>query len=154
MGPILLTAWMTALAASGAPSTASASEPLPYPDMRVAQMMIERRVVIRVAPQVRQVRPRENLRAWREKSAPRCFQINSLAGIVISKPDSIDMVLRGGKIIRARLERGCPSIDFYSGFYLKPTEDGRLCEDRDIIHSRTGGACEIDKFKSLSPPKP
>ena len=64
------------------------------------------------------------------------------------------MVMRGGRVIRARLEKGCPSIDFYSGFYLKPTKDGQLCQDRDTIHSRTGGACEIEKFRTLLPPRP
>lgn len=119
----------------------------------LAQVIIERRSVIRITPHVEQPRIRPDFREWREKPAPKCFPIGAFAGILISKPDSLDMVLRGGQLIRAKLEKGCPSIDFYSGFYVRPTSDGRLCEDRDTIHSRTGGACEIDRFRVLAPPR-
>jgi hypothetical protein len=118
-----------------------------------AQVMIERRTVIRITPHHERARPRMIFQDWKEKSAPKCLSIATLGGILISRPDSIDLVLRGGQPVRARLEKGCPSIDFYSGFYLQPTRDGRLCEDRDTIHSRTGGACMIDKFHTLVPPK-
>lgn len=138
----------------GASALASDLRDAPVKGPEVAQMVIERRVVIRVAPHPPRERPRISFREWREKSAAKCFPINALAGIVISKPDSIDMVLRNGQLIRARLERGCPSIDFYSGFYLQPTRDGQLCADRDMIHSRTGGACEVEKFRTLIPPRP
>lgn len=153
MGQPHVTFWMTAAAAMLTPASVQANAGETVSAVRMAQMVIERRVVIRVAPHAQRARNQEAFRDWREKSAPNCFQINTLAGIMISKPDSIDMVLRGGQLVRARLEKGCPSIDFYSGFYLKPTRDGRLCEDRDLIHSRTGGACEIDRFKTLVPPK-
>jgi hypothetical protein len=122
--------------------------------VQMAQMVIERRTVIRITPHPDRARVQLSFRDWREKSAPKCFAVSSLTGILISRPDSIDMVMRGGRVIRARLEKGCPSIDFYSGFYLKPTKDGQLCQDRDTIHSRTGGACEIEKFRTLLPPRP
>ncbi|MFM7028481.1 MAG: hypothetical protein ACKOXK_07385 [Chakrabartia sp.] len=125
----------------------------PAPSAQYAQMIIERRTVIRITPHEERARLQLSFGDWREKSAPKCFPVALLSGIVISKPDSIDMVLRGGRLIRARLEKGCPSIDFYSGFYLKPTSDGLICEDRDTIHSRTGGACMIDKFRTLVPPR-
>lgn len=145
--------------AAALPSAAALANDLRDPPMAgpsgpaFAQMVIERRVVIRVTPHPPRERLPISFREWREQSAPKCFPINALAGIVISKPDSIDMVLRGGQLVRARLERGCPSIDFYSGFYLQPTRDGMLCADRDMIHSRTGGACEIERFRGLTPPR-
>jgi hypothetical protein len=125
----------------------------PAPPPQVTQMIIERRTVIRISPHEERTRAPLNFRDWREVTTTKCFPVAMLAGIVISTPDSIDMVLRGGRLIRARLEKGCPSIDFYSGFYLKPTSDGLLCEDRDTIHSRAGGACEVDKFRILLPPR-
>ncbi len=122
-------------------------------DPELAQVVIERRTFIRITPHHERARTRETFRDWKEKKAPKCIAMGMVGGISISRPDSIDLVLRGNQFIRARLEKGCPSIDFYSGFYLKPTKDGRLCEDRDTIHSRTGGACMIDKFHTLVPPK-
>ncbi len=68
---------------------------------------------------------------------------------MISSATTIDVVVRGGTRYRVKLERSCRSIDFYSGFYVKATRDGQVCEERDMIHSRSGGACAIDKFKTL-----
>lgn len=147
----LLLAAMWAGPGLAQPSTAPDARPSP-PLPQFAQMIIERRTVIRITPHEQRRRIPVNLRDWREQSTSKCFPISMLAGIVISRPDSIDMVLRGGRLVRARLEKGCPSIDFYSGFYLKPTSDGLLCADRDTIHSRAGGACEVDKFRILLPP--
>jgi hypothetical protein len=125
----------------------------PPSQTQMAQMVIERRVVIRVTPHEERAKMRPNFRDWREKSAARCLYANDVISVVITKPDSIDIMLRGRQAMRARLERGCRSIDFYSGFYFKPTPDGRLCEDRDMIYSRAGGACTIDRYRRLVPPK-
>jgi hypothetical protein len=115
----------------------------------LAQLIIERRTIIRVPPVFTSSPRPQVIIGWKEKSAPKCVSMAALAGLAITKPDAVDLVLRGGQRVRARLEKSCPSVDFYSGFYVKPNKDGRICEDRDTIHSRTGGACEIDKFKSL-----
>ncbi|MEY3658026.1 MAG: hypothetical protein RL425_787 [Pseudomonadota bacterium] len=129
------------------------AQEMPPSQTQLAQLVIERRVVIRVVPHEDRAQMRPNFRDWREKSASRCLYANDVVGVLITKPDSIDLVLRGRHAMRARLERGCRSIDFYSGFYFKPTPDGRLCEDRDMIYSRAGGACTIDRYNRLVPPK-
>jgi hypothetical protein len=94
-----------------------------------------------------------SIRDWKEKDAPKCIMLNALAGMAVNQRDSIDMVMRGGKVYRAKLKKGCAAIDYYSGLYVNPSSDGRLCEDRDKIFSRTGGMCQVAKFKSLAPPK-
>ena len=55
--------------------------------------------------------------------------------------------------IRARLDRNCPALDYYYGFYISPDEDGLVCADRDSIRSRVGGECQIDAFRRLRPEK-
>jgi len=52
---------------------------------------------------------------------------------------------------RARLERGCNSMGFYSGFYVEPDEDGSLCSGRDQLQARSGLSCSIDSFRRLEP---
>jgi hypothetical protein len=117
----------------------------------LAQIVIERQTYIRITPARQpQVVPLDKLK---EHGGPKCITASALAGIMIRKPDSIDLLLRGGQMMRAKLEKGCPSVDFYSGFYMKPSRDGRICRGRDMIHSRTGGSCEIEKFKTLLPAK-
>jgi hypothetical protein len=118
-----------------------------------AQLVIERRTVIRISPAPPEALSLPKSIKWKEKKAPKCISTNLLVGSMISKRDAVDLYLRGGQLMRAQLEKGCASIDFYSGFYLKPSPDGRICQDRDKIHSRTGDACQIEKFKTLVPAK-
>ena len=47
------------------------------------------------------------------------------------------------------LERRCPALDYYNGFYMSATPDGLICADRDSIRARTGGECRIDSFRTL-----
>lgn len=122
--------------------------------LEIAQIQIEQHTVVRIRPMPMQPAQRPALRVrWEEKKGPPCIQRAAVAGAMVSSPDSIDLVLRGGSRMRAKLARSCPSIDFYSGFYVKPSKDGKICEDRDLIHSRTGGECGIEKFRTLVPGK-
>lgn len=112
-----------------------------------AQMVIQQRVIVRV-PRLpsAQVRPI----VWKEgKKGPKCIALAELAGALITQPRSIDLVMLGGSRVRAQIDKRCPSLDFYSGFYLKPTADGQICADRDSLRTRGGRACEIDRFRTL-----
>jgi hypothetical protein len=111
-----------------------------------AQVVIEQRSVVRIRPVLPNVavQPR-----WQEKKGPHCVPMNMLAGALVSSANTVDLILRGGVRLRAKLEKSCSSIDFYQGFYVKPNKDGRICEDRDSIRSRVGGECEIKDFKLL-----
>ena len=88
---------------------------------------------------------------WRESKAPKCIAIRSLLGIQAVQRDSIDLITREKKRLRAKLNRGCRALDFYSGFYLKASKDGRLCADRDALHARSGAECAVEKFRLLVP---
>jgi len=88
---------------------------------------------------------------WVEKHADRCVPIQDLAAVTVSRPDSVDLLLNGGKRLRARLADDCAAVDFYAGLYFKPTGDGRMCASRDVIRSRSGGQCRIAQFRALVP---
>ena len=117
----------------------------------VAQLQIERTSIVRIRPAL-STPPAPPVR-WQEKKGPKCIPVGALAGALVSSPTSIDLVLRGGPRLRAKLNKNCTAIDFYQGFYVKPSRDGRICEDRDAIRSRLGAQCEITKFKTLVPEK-
>lgn len=140
----------TALAVAAGGMVPDAVDPPSIAPVQLAQVVIQRRTIIRISP-VAAPQPRATPVVWKEKKGPKCASMSSLAGLAITRPDSIDLVMRGGQRLRAMLDKSCPSVDFYSGFYVKPHKDGRICRDRDQIHSRTGGACDIDKFKLLVP---
>lgn len=110
-----------------------------------AQLTIRQNLIIRVPARQQPAPPM----AWKEKSGPKCIPVAALGGAQISR-DGIDLLLKGGDRVRAKLNR-CPPLDYYSGFYIRPGLDGRVCQDRDTIRVRSGGSCEIDVFKSLVP---
>ena len=117
-----------------------------------AQLTIEQRVIIRV-PMAKgrapvRVAPRSNDR-WEEKKGPRCVALRSIRAASIVVANGVDMTLADNHRYRARLERGCDSTNFYSGFYVEPDEDGSLCAGRDELQARSGASCAIDSFKRL-----
>ena len=145
---IALTILAAAASHTTAPATAAPGTVV------ISRMQIERSSIVRVRPAI--VAPPNAVSPpvlWREKKGPKCIQVNALAGALVSSPNSVDLFLRGGPRLRAKLERSCTAIDFYQGFYVKPSRDGRICEDRDAIRSRLGAECEIKKFRTLVPDK-
>lgn len=124
-----------------ADAAAGPSEP------RIAQLRVQQRVIIRVPTQ----HPRAPERViWREKGGPKCIDAGALAGALVSE-EGVDLLLRGGARVRAKLASRCPALNYYSGFYVRPGLDGRICQDRDSIRTRSGGDCEIDRFRRLVP---
>ena len=124
---------------------------------RTGQLTIRERVVIRVPrvappgalPVGRTPLPAPKAVAWRETKGPKCIPAQGMAGAMITAPKQVDLVLMGGKRVRAKLDGDCKPLDFYGGFYLRPSQDGMICADRDSIKMRSGASCGIDVFKTL-----
>lgn len=113
---------------------------------RVRTMTVEQQVIMRIP-----VRPLPPPRFdWVEKKGPQCIARSEIRGAALSGPDHVDFLLIDRRRVRARLGENCPTLDFYGGFYLNP-EDEQICARRDIIRSRIGGSCEIERFRELVP---
>lgn len=110
----------------------------------VAQFVVQQQVVIRM-----RATPVVKPTAWVEKKGPKCVALGDLAGALVARPDAVDLVLANSARVRARLDEDCPSLNFYRGFYIKPTKDGKVCAGRDAIRSRAGRTCEIETFRKL-----
>ena len=120
-------------------------------DVRGTQVIIRERIVIRI-PRMRPAPPPSPtpvLMRWKEKGGPRCVDAKGIAGATIGASDAIDLIMAGAKRMRARLDQTCPSLDFYTGFYIKPNADGKVCATRDAIRSRSGAVCPIRDFRKL-----
>lgn len=122
----------------------------------VGQVTVRQRVIVRVPamPVARtSLAPTPALPpiVWVERDAPQCVPVSALSAASITRSDSVDLVLDGGKRLRAQLGDQCPALDFYTGFYLKSPRDGMICADRDVIRSRSGGECRIEGFRRLVP---
>ncbi len=118
--------------------------PIRVAPIRVAQVTVEQSLIVRVPRRV----PAKPLR-WKEKKGPKCVAMSTIAGAAVVADDAIDLALKGGQRLRAQFSSRCPALDYYSGFYILPTEDGRICADRDVIRTRSGGQCEIERFRKL-----
>jgi hypothetical protein len=132
---------------------APAGEPV-----RLAQMTIEQRVIIRV-PMAKKGRAPAHIapqagRAWKEKKGPRCIALRSIRSASVVVDNGVDLLLADNHRYRARLERGCNSNGFYSGFYVEPDGDGSLCSGRDELQARSGLTCIIGSFRRLEPADP
>jgi len=123
------------------PAGADQSPPQPA---QYAQITVEQSLIVRVPRRI----PAKPLR-WKEKKGPKCVAMSSIAGAAVVADDAIDLALKGGQRLRAEFSSNCPALDYYSGFYILPTDDGKICADRDMIRTRSGGQCEIQRFRKL-----
>ena len=145
------------LLAGTAPVLVSASEsPDRLNGVQFAQMTVRERIIIRVprmgpargpaaAPRLSVPQPMQ----WKEKKGPKCIAVADIGGALVSAPDAVDLVMAGGKRLRAHLDDDCGPMDFYNGFYLRPKADGKVCADRDVLRMRSGASCGIARFKTL-----
>ena len=129
-----------ALLVAAAPAAAPSQRPAQY-----GQSVVREQVIIRF----RHTAPTRV--DWKEGKGPKCVPARAIAAATLVGKSSVDLILRNRQRVRAQLESSCPALDYYYGFYITPNPDGMVCEDRDNIRSRVGGACEIDRFRSLEP---
>ena len=142
--------WSLATAMLAAPV---AADP---PAIVTAQVLIRERITIRRVPRMPMAaptlaRPVPMVRGWRERKGPKCVPVDRLAGASIVAPMAIDLLTVDGRRLRARLDHDCSSMDYYSGLYIRPGEDGQVCARRDSIRVRSGARCGIAAFRALEP---
>mgnify|MGYP001566886552 CR=1 FL=1 len=138
-----------ALLASATPEVAQLSRAPNRSTLVMAQLRIQRTTIIRVPPASPSVIISEPIR-WKDKSGPDCVRWSAIAAAMISSPTTLDVIIRGGKRYRVKLNKSCQAAEFYADFYVKATPDGQICRSRDSIYSRAGGECGIDKFRTLA----
>lgn len=116
-------------------------------------MTYRQRIVIRVPklpePPRAQDLSQSSPANWKEHKAEKCVPISSIAGVSVSRAESVDLIVADGRRLRARFDDDCPAIDFYAGLYIRRTAGGLICAKRDAIRSRSGDSCRIEAFKEL-----
>ena len=127
----------------------------PQPTWNMATELLQQHVVIHV-PRVTISTMTVIMRAPRapalvEKKAGDCVKMEKLAGFTVNRFDSVDLVLKDGSLLRAKLGADCPALGFYTGFYVRPTKDQKICAKRDSLRSRSGRWCGVQAFTTLVP---
>lgn len=126
------------------------------------QVRIEQHMTIRIAPQSRPVTmpprfmldmpQRELAPRFVERNIGRCISVANISGVQPDAGSRLILFLRDQRMISAMLDRACRARDFYSGFYVERTSDGRLCVDRDTLLSRSGANCKLTRIRQLIDP--
>lgn len=121
------------------------------------QVRIEQRVMVRIAPQPPAARrslmadltQRQITRRYEERRSEKCLPLERIAGVQTGSGNRLVLFLRDRRMVSLRLDKSCRARDFYSGFYVERSKDGRLCVDRDKLQSRTGARCEVERMREL-----
>lgn len=113
----------------------------------VTRLVIQDEVIMRVPVEPRPIGPQIQ---WIEHKGPKCIPVGAIRGALLSGPEQVDFIFANRARVRAHFDEDCPALDFYGGFYIHPQGD-RLCAGQDAIHSRMGGSCTIERFRSLEP---
>lgn len=118
------------------------------------QVRIERRTIIRVAPHAaRRWPPRPgNPGDYRERAVGKCLPLGGIAAVGVDRDERLLLFMRDRQVIGAQLEKSCHAQDFYSGFYIDRSADGRLCSGRDMLRARSGASCSISRMRKLLAP--
>jgi hypothetical protein len=120
------------------------------------QIRIEQRVVVRISPAVPGVRqnlladlPQRATSRFEEAGKEKCVPLEGIAGVQTGSGNRLVLFLRDRRMISVNLDKSCRARDFYSGFYVERSKDGRLCVDRDKLQSRTGAKCGVESMRRL-----
>ena len=121
----------------------------------VRQVRLKQRVFIRIAP--RGIAARRNMlaelpvrtRRYKERKAERCVNVKRIAGVETGNGNRLLLFLEDAEIMSVSLEKACRARDFYSGFYLDQNKDGKMCAERDVLQSRNGARCDIERIMEL-----
>jgi len=122
------------------------------------QVRIEQRVIIRISPGAAGTReqsmaalPRKPLRQqFQEQRYKDCIPISTIVGVEPGPNNRLMLFMSDRRILTAELEKSCNARDFYSGFYIERSEDGRLCSGRDELQSRAGASCGVEHLNRLT----
>jgi hypothetical protein len=137
-----------------------ALDPAPEP---LAQVRIEQRIIIRVprqsfsrsslmpAPPPPRRAPNPEPPKFERRKVGKCLAMRDVTGVRVINDDMLVLFMRDQRMIEAELERSCSAREFYQGFYMERSGDGRLCVDRDLLQARSGSKCEVNKLRQLVP---
>jgi len=127
-------------------------EPVP-----AQQVRIEQRMTIRITPRSEVTQRSMVVEVPDEAIGPRfverkigkCVKVAHISGVQADAGSRLLLFMNDRRIVSAMLERACRARDFYSGFYLSKSDDGKLCVARDTLQSRSGANCKLTQLREL-----
>ncbi|MCJ2182602.1 hypothetical protein MTR62_07840 [Novosphingobium sp. 1949] len=122
------------------------------------QIRIEQRMTIRITPRAPMEMPRDmpadmpgrdGPAHFKERPFGSCIAAEAIAGVQPGQGNRLLLFTRDRRVVVAELEGACQARDFYSGFYLSHSSDGKVCVNRDRLQSRSGMRCHLTRLREL-----
>ena len=122
------------------------------------QVRIEQRMIIRITPRAAVPMPDMfvgmpggdgGIPQFTERKIGNCLSIAGIASVRPDRANRLLLFMRDRRLVSAELDRSCRARDFYSGFLLERSDDGRICVDRDTLLSRSGMNCKLTRIREL-----
>lgn len=151
-------AWSSADLQQLFPDAPLATSLLPDADPEDAwQVRIEQRMTIRITPRASLPMPdmfvglpgNDGDRTFTERKIGNCLPIGGIVSVRPDRDNRLLLFMRDRRLVSAELDRSCRARDFYLGFLLERSDDGRLCVDRDTLLSRSGMSCKLTRIRQL-----
>lgn len=76
-----------------------------------------------------------------------CLDAGAILGATVMGDHTIEIAMENGERWQMTFADDCPFLGFYSGFYYRRTEAGRLCAGHDSVLARSGGECAIQHIR-------
>ncbi|SMP53585.1 hypothetical protein SAMN06296065_101443 [Novosphingobium panipatense] len=120
------------------------------------QVRVEQRMTIRISPRAAMPMPDmffgppgHGAPHVVERKIGKCLSAADIAGVRPGRDNRLLLLMRDRRVVSAQLDRSCRSRDFYSGFLMERSTDGRVCVDRDTLLSRSGMSCTLTRIREL-----
>jgi hypothetical protein len=84
-----------------------------------------------------------------ERKMGDCVAVGDIAAVDPGPENRLILYMRDRTMVSAALDRECSAREFYSGFYVERTDDGKLCIKRDKLQSRAGASCGVKRLSRL-----
>jgi hypothetical protein len=130
-----------------------------YRTPRQGQVRVTQRVTIRITARRQEAReplsadlstaPRPVSAHLEERKLGDCVSIGDIAAVDPGPENRLIFYMRDRTLVSAALDKQCSAREFYSGFYVERTDDGKLCVKRDRLQSRAGASCGVKRLSRL-----
>jgi hypothetical protein len=133
-----------------------------FREMQRRQISVRQRVYVRITPRVSRdsMDNRRNMLArapqpavtkrYREKKPNRCVQVKEIMNVQTGSGNRLLLFMDNSRVMSVNLEKACRARDFYAGFYVEKTKDGKMCVERDLLQSRNGAKCGMERIMQLA----
>ncbi len=122
------------------------------------QVRIEERVTIRIAPRpsplmpsmfAQEFTPQQGVPRFLERKMGKCVAMTAIMGVQPARGNRLILMLRDRRTVSATLPKSCQAQAYYSGFLVAKSNDGMICQGRDLLMARNGTNCTVTGFRQI-----